>query len=473
LHDILTAILIAAGSGRHVAGSGAAQLAALAARHTLTMSMFPPDHALRIVLADEVHARPPEAVRAPARASYVAVLVDAEARSRELSHIATLCAQHGLPAPDAGVTQFRAQLGAVRLKWERHGEFSGYTVIATGGSGPAFEQVAAALLPVGWLTAIPGATIAAVHVELLACPASATMPLHGDLLAQAFENQIVVGSGIADGAAVVYTDFQLHGGCTRFVVVNQGLTERQAGRTLQRLFEIEAYRMLALLALPIARRQSPRIVQIESALGTLTDAIANEKAKDTAGDDEKLLHELTRLAAEVESGLAASQFRFGACRAYFELVTRRIAELRETRMPGMQPIEEFMARRFTPAVDTCTTVSQRLHDLSERVAQASSLLSTRVNIARERQNQALLASMDRRAKLQLRLQQTVEGLSVAAICYYVAGLVGYLAKGLKAGGLRIEPDVAVAVTIPIVAVGVVLAVRRARQRIRSADGPSL
>jgi uncharacterized membrane-anchored protein len=135
----------------------------------------------------------------------------------------------------------------------------------------------------------------------------------------------------------------------------------------------------------------------------------------------------------------------------------------------MQTIEEFMARRFTPAVDTCSTVSQRLHDLSERVAQASSLLATRVSIARERQSQALLGSMDRRAKLQLRLQQTVEGLSVAAICYYVAGLVGYLAKGLKAGGLRIEPDVAVAVTIPIVAVGVVMAVRRARKRITAAD----
>jgi uncharacterized membrane-anchored protein len=46
------------------------------------------------------------------------------------------------------------------------------------------------------------------------------------------------------------------------------------------------------------------------------------------------------------------------------------------------------------------------------------------------QNQSLLASMDRRAKLQLRLQQTVEGLSIAAIVYYMAGLVGYVANAL-------------------------------------------
>jgi uncharacterized membrane-anchored protein len=235
--------------------------------------------------------------------------------------------------------------------------------------------------------------------------------------------------------------------------------------------------MLALLALPIARRQSPRIVEIEGALAALTDGIAQAQAQapssrdtgDRQAQDEALLHELTRLAAEVESGLAASQFRFGACRAYFELVTRRIAELRETRLPGMQTYDEFMARRFTPAVDTCATVSQRLHDLSERVAQASSLLSTRVDITRERQNQALLASMDQRAQLQLRLQQTVEGLSVAAICYYAAGLVGYVAKALKAGGLPLNPDLVVGISIPVLALAVLAAVRRARQHIQASD----
>ncbi len=425
------------------------------------MSMFPPDHALRATLADEVHARPPEAVQSPARASYVALLVEPEQRSWELAHITTLCETQGVQPPPAGATHFRAEFGhgatRFRLKWERHGEFSGYTVIAPGIGGQPFQHVAAALLPDGWMAALPGATIAAVHAKLLPAPDEAAL---SSLLEQAFDGQPVAGAAIAEGAARVYTDFQLHQGCTRFVLVDHHLTERQAGRTLQRLFEVEAYRMLALLALPIARRQNPRIVQIEAALASFTDGIAQDQ-----GDDEALLHELTRLAAEVESGLAASQFRFGACRAYEELVMRRIGELREQRLPGLQTIAEFMARRFTPAVATCNTVSQRLHDLSERVAQASSLLSTRVDIARERQNQALLASMDRRAKLQLRLQQTVEGLSVAAICYYVAGLVGYSAKALKAAGLPLNADLAVGLSIPVVALGVALAVRRARHHV--------
>ena len=429
------------------------------------MSMFPPDHALRAELAEEIHARPPEAVQAPARASYVAVLIGAEQRADELAHLHKLCIGLGVEPPAAGASHFRAVFdsprGSFRLKWERHGEFSGYTILVNGISERPFETVAATLLPAGWLSALPGVTIAAAHAKLLAAPDEARL---AGLLDQTFGSQTVAGAEVADGAARVFTDFQLHDGCTRFVLIDRQLTARQAGRTLQRLFEIEAYRMLALLALPIARKLGPRIVQIEAALAQLTDGIAQGQ-----GDDEALLHELTRLAAEVESGLAASQFRFGACRAYEELVMRRIGELRERRLPGLPTIEEFMARRFRPAVATSTTVSQRLHDLSERVAQASALLSTRVDITRERQNQALLASMDRRAKLQLRLQQTVEGLSVAAIVYYAAGLVGYGAKALKAAGLPINADLLVGLSIPLVAVVAVLAVRRARRRVAAGE----
>jgi uncharacterized membrane-anchored protein len=298
----------------------------------------------------------------------------------------------------------------------------------------------------------------------LLLPGGATPP-DAAFLAGHFSGNTVVGASIGGGAGFAFTDFRIHGdGRARFLLLDNGLTVNQAGRMLQRLFEIDAYRMLALLALPIARRQSPRIVAIEKSLAQLTDGIARED-----GRDEDLLHELTRLAAEVESGLAASQFRFGACRAYSDLVRTRIAELREQRIPGMQTIEEFMARRFTPAVATCQTVSQRLHDLSERVAQASGLLATRVGIARERQSQALLASMDRRAKLQLRLQQTVEGLSVAAISYYVAGLVGYVAKAMKSGGVPLNVDLVVGITIPVVAASALLAIRKARKRIHDAE----
>jgi uncharacterized membrane-anchored protein len=422
------------------------------------MFHLPADHPERFLLAEEVHARPPQPANTPTRATYLAVLVDADDREREREHLAALCQRFAVAAPGQGATHFSAKLGGVLLKWERHGEFSGYTFFVQGASPRPFEEPALGHLPHAWLESLPGRTVAAVHGELRPWREDAWSEA---ALTEAFNGNGVVGAEIGHGLALSFTDFKIHDdGCSRFLVLDRGLTPRQAGQMLQRLFEIEAYRMMALLALPMARRQSPRILAIERSLARLTDGIARDD-----GDDESLLGELTRLAAEVESGLAASQFRFGACAAYHDLVLRRISELSEQRLPQYQTIGEFMARRLSPAVATCATVLQRLHGLSERVAQASALLSTRVDIARERQNQSLLASMDRRAHLQLRLQQTVEGLSVAAITYYAAGLLGYAAKGAKAAGAPIDAELTVGLAIPFVLLGVFVLVRKIRRHL--------
>lgn len=427
------------------------------------MNLLPPDHDERIALSMEVHARPPEPLETPSRASYVAVLVDPAQREAERAHLVTLCQRYGVAPPEPGRTQFSARLDALRFKWERHGEFSGYTFYAAGLGPRRFADTAVEGLPAGWLAQVSGRTIVAAHAELLPRPeGGAPDPV---AFADAFGGNIVVGAAIGEGSGHALTDFRIHAdGFARFLVFDGGFTQRQAGRMLQRLFEIEAYRTLSLLALPLAYQLSPVVRTVEAELAELTQAIARE-----GGDDESLLQRLSRLAAEVESALASSQFRFGATRAYHALVTTRIAELREQRLPGIQTIDEFMARRLSPAVATCGTVSQRLHDLSERVAQASALLSTRVSIARERQNQALLAATARRAQLQLRLQQTVEGLSVAAIVYYLAGLVGYGAKGLKAMGLKLEPDLVVALAIPVLLAAAFWVTRRVHHRINTAE----
>ena len=456
-----------------------------------TAPLLPPDHPDRALLAAEVHARPPEPLAAPSRASYVAVRVEGDARTAELAHISALCAQQGVAPPTAGATQWVATLGLLRFKWERHGEFSSYTFFTPGLGPTPFAEPVVALLPAGWLAAVPGRTVFAAHAKL-ARLASLVGPETGRdahtsahtganpsapgadpglpsaaLLAAHFGGNVVVGAGIGDSAGQAYTDFMIHAdGFARFLLLDREMTERQAGRMLQRLFEIEAYRMMALLALPMARGLWQRLLATEATLASLTERIAHNPA---GGDDDALLQQLMALAAEVESALAASQARFGASRAYHALVITRIDELREQRLKGLQTIAEFMARRLSPAMATCATVSQRLHDLSERVAQASSLLSTRVDIARQQQNQALLAATARRAKLQLRLQQTVEGLSVAAIVYYLAGLVGYGAKALKAAGLALSPDLVTGAAVPLLAVMAWWVLRRVHRRIAQDD----
>jgi uncharacterized membrane-anchored protein len=407
--------------------------------------MLPNDHPDRRLLADEVHARPPEPLNTPARATHIALMVSPEQRALELSHLRGLCARFGVEGPDPDTIYFVTDLGDLRLKWERHGEFSSYTFFGEDLGSALFDTAAATLAPPEWLSALPGSTIFAAHAQLMVI--GAQDPDAG-VLSDAFEGNAVVGAGIADGAGLAFADFKVHAdGFSRILIFNRSMTRQQAGLMVQRLFEIETYRMMALLALPLARKQSAPLAAIESALVMLTDDIARNSVA-----DESLLQQLTNLAADVESRLAANQFRFGACKAYNDLVMRRIAELREQRIAGMQTIEEFMVRRFTPAVATCASTAQRLQALSERVAQTSALLSTRVDIARAKQNQMLLGSMNRRARLQLRLQQTVEIISIIPITYYLTGLVGYGARALDAAGFPIAPDIAEGIAIPVMAI---------------------
>jgi uncharacterized membrane-anchored protein len=103
--------------------------------------------------------------------------------------------------------------------------------------------------------------------------------------------------------------------------------------------------------------------------------------------------------------------------------------------------------------------------LAERAARVTALLRARVELQLQEQNRGLLDSMDRRAKLQLRLQETVEGLSVVAIGYYGLGLVGYLLKGLEAIGLPINPTVGMAIALPIVVGTAWFGLERAKQRL--------
>ena len=277
--------------------------------------------------------------------------------------------------------------------------------------------------------------------------------------ARYFNGNTLAGGGVAGGAALAATDFRIHAdGFSRSLVQDVSLTPRQAGRTIQRLVEIDAYRMMALLALPVARKLGESLTRSEQELAGITSTLAGAGRE----DEPALLDRLTRLEAEMESRYSDNLFRFGASAAYYALVQRRIAELRE-QQAGLQTIHDFLERRLTPAMNTCQAAAARQESLSQRVARASQLLSTRVDITREGQNQALLASMDRRAKLQLRLQETVEGLSVAAVTYYVVALVGHIAEGLVAAGLAIEPPIVEAISVPLVALLTWAAVRRIRR----------
>jgi uncharacterized membrane-anchored protein len=245
------------------------------------------------------------------------------------------------------------------------------------------------------------------------------------------------------------------------VLLAHDIGPRRLGRLVQRLLEIDAYRMAALLGLPAARESSALLGVVERELAELAEAIR------AAGRDQEpvLLDRLTRLAGQVESHYAATHSRFSASAAYFELVDRRLQDIREKRMPGLQTLGEFIERRLSPARATCAWSVRRQDALSQRVSRISNLLRTRVEIEQQQSSQALLATMNRRQALQLKLQATVEGLSVAAITYYIVGLVGHLAAGAHALGWPFDAEATAACAIPFVAFGVWLSLRRLHARL--------
>ncbi len=414
------------------------------------MIRLPPDHPQRLQLNNEVHARPPEPLTAPCRVSYIAVALDGADREAPWRAVCDLAQRCAIAPPHEGVNHYTADFGLFRLKWERHTEFVRYTFIVDGAPDDPFAEPAIAIVPPEWLERLPGQLMVAAHVALLPPTHPLADPTQGpiSLATKVFPRGLLVGSRVAGGGALAFTDFRVQpDGFSRFLIQDHSMTPWQAGRVVQRLLEIDTYRLMALLALPVAQALAPAIGRAEREVAEITAAMV------TAGDADEptLLDRLTRLAAEIDSRQATASFRLSAAAAYEDLVQRRITELREVRISGLQTWQEFTDRRLAPAMQTCRSVATRQEELSRRVARATQLLSTRVGVTRERQNQSLLEAMNRRVRLQLRLQAAVEGLSVAAVTYYIVGLVGYLAKGAKAAGAHIDPDIAMGLAIPVVA----------------------
>jgi uncharacterized membrane-anchored protein len=389
----------------------------------------------------------------------------AEAREQELLH--ELLDHFGVDHPVGAVRHFAADLGPCRVRWERHTEFARYSFAVDAPLGEPFESPPFGLLPQTWMDQHLGSVLTAAHTVVerehdpeISLRATAQ---------RYFDDNLLVGAQIAGGGAVALTDFRIHAdGFNRVLVLNDAMSPWQTGRMVQRLLEIETYRMMALLALPVAQGLAPQLTALEESLGAIS---ANLVDRDEAGDRE-LLQRLLRLDAESEALRQESQYRFAAAEAYYGLVMQRTSELREVRIRGLQNFEEFTTRRLTPAVNTCRATAARHVSLAERLAHATQLLSTRVDVRRQQQNQSLLTSMNQRAKMQLRLQATVEGLSVAAITYYVVGLVYYALQGLDELGLPIEPKVLTAASVPVVATAIFIAVRHVRRHIAEQDDAS-
>ena len=418
----------------------------------------------RQALHNEIHARPPEAMTASSAVSHVVMLASQAERVASRAHIAELLRNQHLPMPDAASTHLRMDLGQYRLRWEMHTEFVTWTFIRQLDAAPVqglMPPTAVQVVPQEWLAALPGQCLASVHVWALPNKSS-NAGSADDLVKKIMHEDTLVASTVADGYAELYTDFAIHAdGFSRMLLLTGSISPRRLGRLVQQLLEIETYRMAALMGLPAAREASEVLGNAERELAELAGAIRSA----SRDEEPQLLDRLTRLAGQVESQHATSHSRFSASSAYFELVDKRINDIGESRLAGLQTIREFMDRRLSPARSTCQWATRRQDALSQRVSRISNLLRTRVEIEQQQSSQALLGAMNERQGLQLKLQATVEGLSVAAITYYIVGLVLYGARGGNSLGWPLNPEVTAAVSIPVVLLTIWYFMHRLRSKV--------
>jgi uncharacterized membrane-anchored protein len=416
---------------------------------------LPCDDEQRVMLHNEIHTRPSATFSLPALIVYVAVLNLKVSIEDEFEHLKKLPDMASFDFSDMKGSFLQLQCASYKLIWERHSEFTRYTIVQP---LPANAKWGSHLPELGehtatgnqWLKNIPGQTITAIHLGILN---------DGIDDPDAFyKAKNWLGQGTLIGSKMGRTsDNQSHShlmtnlkigqdGFERILVLAaKNTSENRAGRIVQRLLELETYRIMSLLSLPLAKKLTLQLRETEVQLVEITERL--EKKKDS---DDVLLNELAALAARVESITAENSYRFSAALAYDAIVRERISEMREQPLSGIQTVGEFMQRRLAPAIATVKATSERLAALAQRVSRASALLRTRVEIAAEAHNQQLLEKLTRGQELQLKLQATVEGLSIAAITYYVVSLALFLGKAVKAYGFNINPELIAGFCTPVV-----------------------
>ncbi|PYG29899.1 DUF3422 family protein [Pelagimonas varians] len=408
------------------------------------------DHPLRYKLANELHARPFPSLTAPCRAIYLALKQPSEAASRDrgqdLVHLMALLDRYGAAHPQPGATHYSGQIGQHTLKWEQHTEFVTYTVFLPGLGDKPFDPTDFDVFPSDWLEEAPGVRVTSAMLRIMQRPEDGVVDT---ALTDWFVPESLAVSTVLDDDAVVAGDFRIDpSGHQRFAVfVREHVGERRAGRIAQRLCEIETYKAMSMLGFTRVHQVGPRLGEIDSELTGLMDLMVTQN-----GQEETILRALLRVSTELESLSARMSFRMGATGAYEAIVNQRVEVLREERYQGRQIFAEFMMRRYDPAMRTVKSAQIRLDSMVQRATRAADLLRTQVEVGRSAQNQQLLHSMNQRAELQLRLQETVEGLSVVAISYYAVSLVGYLLYPL-AGTVGLSKGMMTAlIVLPVVAV---------------------
>lgn len=410
------------------------------------------EHEWRRLIVSEMHLRRWPRLHAPMQVVQQVRLVDDADRDAEWD------AWRAMPPGGEVRHAYRRHVsgtlaGGIAFTWERHSEASTQTLFVPPGSEAALQDA------IRWMESLPGRTVRATRITLVPDDAAAQAVLPGMRL----EGDEIVSCHVA-GPMRIWSDFRIaDDGFGRMLIAANGLDGGDLTRAVQRLQELGTYRNLALLGLPVARAAWPRLDRAEEDLRRLGENLTRSDIRD---DD--LMAELSALSLAIAAVASATDYRMSATAAYALLVEERLEDLAPHAIPGFLSLAEFTQRRFLPAVRTCAAFSRRERQVASRAGQFTALLRARIETRIENQNGALLASLDRSAQHQLRLQHLVEGLSVVGISYYAVALVGHVLEGAESVA-HFDARLMVGLLTPLVIALTWTALRRARRKLGVAE----
>lgn len=395
---------------------------------------------------EELHTRPFPQINGPVNISSIAFSHEKSALneqniSEEIAHIAQLCQANLRQSPVSGCRHFYQAFDDFELRWERHHEFSSYTFLVRANNQHSFNSPAIHQVCKTWLGGITGKLISAVHIE---AKTAANSCENSQAIKPYFEFCRLMGSKLGQQKISLWSAMQLHqDNFNRILLVSDNIHQYENGRVIRALLELEAYRNLTLMALPVAQQVISQVNEIELELASLL------QHKSIAGHNEKYLAVLSAMTAKLAKITVNTQYRFDASIAYFQIVNSRLSELNEEKIDNIQTLSAFIKRRLLPAIRTINAAKQRLEDLVNRANRASDFLRTQIDMAIAQQNQALLTSMNQRSKMQLTMQRAVEGLSVIVATYYLLVLTRYILEAVNGVVSTILIPQVIAYLVPI------------------------
>ena len=428
---------------------------------------------------DELHARPYIKLSNNLRTFHFAYLIKENDEKRSWTYLNEFLSKINFQKlPKESSKYWVAEGKDLIIRYECHTEFISLTLIYPNkienkNKNKLFDENFLRLLPIDFLKNFPGNLFLSSWIEMVPTKKNfRPIDIEGF-----FYHDNFAGSNVAEDGANVFMSFKsdrtdfLGSGLRRVFIQNKTLRTRRTGRLLQRIVELETYQVLSLLGLPQVRQETSNLSNLEKQITEITKSVSKTAKKNlnkksiAYPDYQQDLNELSYVVAKIEEIDSSTNYRLSATEAYYKLVEQRIQDLREERLESFQTNYEFLSRRLQPAIRTSEAFSRRLESLATRAQRADNLVRTQIEMGVQMQNKNLLQSMDLRARAQLRLQETVESLSIVAITYYIVGLLSTLVDPINFENFIISKTVFLALCVPIILILIWYIAKMVRKKI--------